>query len=87
MFWRHRSVSETRNSLKTGSRKLETTNTNIVEMLILGTYIREKKRSWLPGVDVMITIFCDFWRKKWRFSTKHNVICARLPNYILKNII
>jgi hypothetical protein len=23
-----------------------------------------------PGVDVMITIFCDFWRKIWRFSQK-----------------
>jgi hypothetical protein len=24
--------------------------------------------KWPPGVDVMISIFCDFLRKNWRFS-------------------
>jgi hypothetical protein len=31
------------------------------------------KVNRLPGVDVMITIFCDIWQflaKKWRFSQK-----------------
>jgi hypothetical protein len=30
------------------------------------------QRSW-AGVDVMITIFCDFRRKNWRFSQKSMV--------------
>jgi hypothetical protein len=30
----------------------------------------ENMPSGNPGVDVMITIFCDFRRKNWRFSQK-----------------
>jgi hypothetical protein len=35
--------------------------------------VLKKLYSWNPGVDVMITIFCDFHpfsAKKWRFSSK-----------------
>jgi hypothetical protein len=29
------------------------------------------KNASAPGTDVMITIFANFWRKKWRISKKN----------------
>jgi hypothetical protein len=41
---------------------------------------------FVPGVDVMITIFCDFWQfsaKKLAFSSKTNVMIKILHNLAL----
>jgi hypothetical protein len=48
---------------------------------------REEKNYSGTGVDVMITIFCDFQqfsaKKNWRFSQKTNVMIKFLNNLAL----
>jgi hypothetical protein len=44
-------------------------------LLTCGQIVKLKNRQKYsqcssPGTDVTITVFCDFWRKNWRFSQK-----------------
>jgi hypothetical protein len=59
---------------------------SILRISILGEQKTSFGHIFVPGVDVMITIFCDFAnfrRKNWRFSQKSNVMIKIFHNLVL----